>query len=466
MTAFVASLGFLPMALSHGAGAEVQRPLATVVIGGLLLATFLTLFVLPVLYLKFQKPVKMSNTSSKIIALLIIFTTANSVSAQVPVSLQDALDSSLKNNLILRSDLLQTQYQQHLKKMAYAMPATNLYVENGQINSIYIDQRLGVSQSFSFPTVYKRSKVWYEDQYKLSQAKFELSEIELKRQVKQCFYQILYLKEKEELLKTNDSFLSAFVKKTQLKYQLGDINVLEKTGAENQRNRLSIQLQQLQNDKQLLTYRLQLLLNSSANINPTADSLKYSLPLIDSTYLTQHPQIKQMWQDYQASLSKLSLEKSKLIPDISLSYANMSMKGTGADNRFYSGSTRFQSFQIGVGVPVFSGAQKAQIKASQTETEISKNNYQAQIQSLYYQWQSAIQQHQNYSSVLEFYEKGGLENARKMKNAADQQLSAGEINYLDWVLIIGQYIGIESEYLDAVNNYNDNIIQMEYLMGK
>ena len=49
MTAFVASLGFLPMALSNGAGAEVQRPLATVVIGGLLIATFLTLFVLPVI---------------------------------------------------------------------------------------------------------------------------------------------------------------------------------------------------------------------------------------------------------------------------------------------------------------------------------------------------------------------------------------------------------------------------------
>jgi cobalt-zinc-cadmium resistance protein CzcA len=51
MTATVASLGFLPMALSHGAGAEVQKPLATVVIGGLLTATFLTLFVLPLLYL-------------------------------------------------------------------------------------------------------------------------------------------------------------------------------------------------------------------------------------------------------------------------------------------------------------------------------------------------------------------------------------------------------------------------------
>jgi cobalt-zinc-cadmium resistance protein CzcA len=54
MTAFVASLGFLPMALSNGAGAEVQRPLATVVIGGLLVATFLTLFVLPILYMVFE----------------------------------------------------------------------------------------------------------------------------------------------------------------------------------------------------------------------------------------------------------------------------------------------------------------------------------------------------------------------------------------------------------------------------
>jgi cobalt-zinc-cadmium resistance protein CzcA len=58
MTATVASLGFLPMALSNGAGAEVQRPLATVVIGGLLVATFLTLIVLPSLYLLFEKVTK------------------------------------------------------------------------------------------------------------------------------------------------------------------------------------------------------------------------------------------------------------------------------------------------------------------------------------------------------------------------------------------------------------------------
>ena len=50
MTALVASLGFVPMALNTGTGAEVQRPLATVVIGGIISSTLLTLFVLPVLY--------------------------------------------------------------------------------------------------------------------------------------------------------------------------------------------------------------------------------------------------------------------------------------------------------------------------------------------------------------------------------------------------------------------------------
>jgi cobalt-zinc-cadmium resistance protein CzcA len=53
ITALVASLGFVPMALATGTGAEVQKPLATVVIGGLISATLLTLFVLPALYARF-----------------------------------------------------------------------------------------------------------------------------------------------------------------------------------------------------------------------------------------------------------------------------------------------------------------------------------------------------------------------------------------------------------------------------
>ena len=55
LTALVASLGFVPMVIATGAGAEVQKPLATVVIGGLITATLLTLLVLPTLYTRFGR---------------------------------------------------------------------------------------------------------------------------------------------------------------------------------------------------------------------------------------------------------------------------------------------------------------------------------------------------------------------------------------------------------------------------
>jgi cobalt-zinc-cadmium resistance protein CzcA len=61
MTALVASLGFVPMALSQGTGAEVQRPLATVVIGGLISSTLLTLVVLPTLYRWWEARVEKSQ---------------------------------------------------------------------------------------------------------------------------------------------------------------------------------------------------------------------------------------------------------------------------------------------------------------------------------------------------------------------------------------------------------------------
>ncbi len=55
MTALVAALGFIPMALATGTGAEVQKPLATVVIGGLISSTLLTLLILPALYRRFER---------------------------------------------------------------------------------------------------------------------------------------------------------------------------------------------------------------------------------------------------------------------------------------------------------------------------------------------------------------------------------------------------------------------------
>ena len=106
MTALVASLGFLPMALSHGSGAEVQKPLATVVIGGLLTATLLTLLVLPILYFFFERigKIKTNVIPTAVIVITILFSANNSYSQNNPV-LDDWIAKALKNdNAILAAD--------------------------------------------------------------------------------------------------------------------------------------------------------------------------------------------------------------------------------------------------------------------------------------------------------------------------------------------------------------------------
>ena len=158
MTAFVASLGFLPMALSKGAGAEVQKPLATVVIGGLSIATFLTLFVLPTLFIQFEKiNFKKIKMSKKSIATLIVLLFQIPLFAQ-NISLEQALEMADKNNLSIKSNELLESYQDKKKASYLNIPQTNLTTELGQINTATFDNKFGLTQNINFPTVYSNQK--------------------------------------------------------------------------------------------------------------------------------------------------------------------------------------------------------------------------------------------------------------------------------------------------------------------
>lgn len=125
MTAFVASLGFLPMALSNGSGAEVQKPLATVVIGGLIVATFLTLFVLPILYIMFEKGIKLKVRKIKSITIIIVlglFFSFQNTNAQEKIAVDKAIETALQNNLNVKSQKLNSDYLQKMTKTGYDIP--------------------------------------------------------------------------------------------------------------------------------------------------------------------------------------------------------------------------------------------------------------------------------------------------------------------------------------------------------
>jgi cobalt-zinc-cadmium resistance protein CzcA len=468
MTAFVASLGFLPMALSSGAGAEVQKPLATVVIGGLMIATLLTLFVLPILYIIFEKTGK-SKVSKVPVAVLIVMALSGvmNVNGQERISLQSAIDTALKNNLSVKNVKLRAEYQQKLISSSANIPQANLSTEFGQINSIYNDNRFGLSQSFSFPTVYSNQKKVLNEEWKASVLSVSLKEAEIKKAVSQIYHSIVILREKEKLLLQADSIYSEFVKKANLRFKTGESNVLEKATAQSQRGGIFLQLKSLQEEIQLAKLQLALVLNSENRFEPMENSLRMDLPeMISFQALGEHPLLKISDQQKIITAANTRLERSKMLPDLSLGYFNTSIQGTGADNILYSPSKRFNSGHIGIGIPIFAGAQKARVNASKVSEMIADNAYQNQLQTIENQYRSAQSQYESYLEAANYFEKNSLPEAKTISETADKQFINGDINYLDWVMLNNQAIVIRNNYLDIIKALNESIINLNYLGSK
>ncbi|MEK6781088.1 MAG: CusA/CzcA family heavy metal efflux RND transporter [Bacteroidota bacterium] len=469
MTALVASLGFLPMALSNGAGAEVQRPLATVVIGGLLIATLLTLFVLPVLYILFETGIKRrpKKAPAVIVPLLIVLLMVSShVGAQTPISLQAAIDTALANNLLVKNERLKAEYQQRLIKTAINPSQTNVLGEYGQINSSYSDNRFGFNQNLNFPSVYTHQKSLLKEEWRSSVLNIAVKELDLKRQVSLVFNALSYLQGKQKLLQQNDSLFSEFLRKANLRFDAGETNILEKTTAEIQRGQIKLQLNQLIADLDLLLLQFQLLLNTTTIFVPIDDFRMSRIEILDTAFIENHPGIQFLLHQKLVSIKNTQLERTRLLPDLTFAYANMSMRGTGSDNQTYDGSTRFQSAQIGIGVPIFYGSRKAKINASKSLEKIRETNYLSGLQQFDIEYKKARTQSVNFSKSVDYYEQTGLKNAKLIIETAYNQFANGGINYLEWVMLINQAISIQAEYLNAVNNLNDSIIQLNYFLEK
>jgi cobalt-zinc-cadmium resistance protein CzcA len=468
MTAFVASLGFLPMAISTGSGAEVQRPLATVVIGGLMIATFLTLFVLPILYILFEKGGKIKHKKHMhkvaVVFLGLISFTAKS---QTTINLQAAIDTALKNNLTVKNERLKSEYQKKMIKSSANIPQTNIVGEYGQMNSSYNDNRFGVSQSFNFPTVYTNQKKLLNEEWKTSIMSVTLKEAEIKKLVRETYYTFMYLKEKENLLLQNDSLYANFLNKSILRFNKGESNVLEKATAESQRGNIAIQLKQLQSDLEIISLEFKLLLNSATTFVPDKSETKIALEInSDNNIVNQHPYLKIMEQQKNMATISKKLEKSKLLPEFNLAYYNMTMKGSGADNVVYNSSSRFQSAQLGLGIPLFFGSQKAKINASKINQNIADIKFLDEKNQLQNQYQVLLSKHQSNLETINYFESTALKNAKLISATASKQFLNGDINYLEFVMLTNQAISIESNYLDAIKTFNETIIKINFLTTK
>jgi len=458
LTAAAAALGFLPMAISTSAGAEVQRPLATVVVGGLISATALTLVVLPVLYAMFDRKgqlPKIKNKKLPLFALLLL--PVLGISQTKTITPEQAVEIALENNNMLKASANKVNQSKQLIGSAINIDKTQVYyhydenniAENGEPLKVF-----SISQTIQFPTIYGTQRKAEKQKAKLSFQEYNINEFLLKKEVYKAYYNVVYTTNVVEQYKFLDSLYNQFSKAASRRYEVGETNLLEKLTAETKQKEISL-----------------LLLQSEENVTKAYTTLHEWLQSNDSTYVIskqmsplleltsiinkEHPGLLYYETAKQLSETSLSLERQHLLPDLNFSVFQGTNNGLNAKN--YSG------FQAGVSIPLWFGANKSKINAAKTQTMIIENeyeNYKIQLNSKYKSLQSDLK---TYKDALNYYNTTGENLSKELTSNASNAFQNGEIDFLQYVQLLESATKIKINYLQNLFDYNSTILELNYL---
>jgi len=482
MTAAVASLGFLPMALSTSAGAEVQKPLATVVIGGLITATLLTLIVLPIFYIFFstngfhklseglKKLFKRKSGVTALVILLLISAVTVNAQQSPRINLKQAIQMALDSNLSVRSSAYSVDVQKALKGAAWDIPKTSIDGQFGQFNSYSKDNSFTVSQSFAFPTVYANQHKLANANVKSSEWELRSSRLEIATQVKQVYGQLAYLLSKQKLFLRQDSLYTGFQRAAELRMKTGETNQLEMITARSQAMEVRNQLQQVKADILIFNQKLQVLLNTNESVLPADTVLQRTDFLYNSnSVVSENPQMGFALQQIELSHIEAKLEKSKLLPDLNIGYFSQTIRGdqtvNGVPHSFGLGN-RFTAIQAGITIPLWFGSHIAKIKASKLKEKVTQFNAESYSKSLSGNYNSLLGEYAKYNNSLNYYEKQAVPEANLIIDQTTKSYKVGAIDYLDYIQSLSRALSIKQSYLDALNNYNQTIISIEFITGK
>ncbi len=464
LTAVAAIMGFVPMAISGSAGAEVQRPLATVVIGGLLSSTFLTLLVVPVLYYVFErrsekrKPMKINNNIASIL-FIGIFSLAgiNSAKAQKKViSIEEAVQIAFENNPTIKAAQYEVNKQEALKKSAIDFGKTDVSYTKGQINAVQQDYQWTVTQEIKFPTVYGTQSKLQKERIALSETNLLFNKNILERNVRSIYLDLSYQKSNLILMNTLEKEYKYFAIISDKRYETGESNLIEKIAAEGKFE--EIKLLRIDSEFNVANFQkqLQLILNIDSIVGVKEIPLDKANLNYDSIKKSEIPIIKMQEQAVIISERQYKLEKAGYLPDLTGGFFNQQIEGAKG----------FTGFQLGVRIPIFFWSQKGKVDAAKMDNDIAIMNLNQTKIELNSAMKFNLSELEKYKASLVYYESKGLELADKLLSSTTKAYKEGEIGYIEYISTLEQSLTIKQKYLENLNLYNQMVNEINFLNGQ
>ncbi len=466
LTASTDILGFLPMAISTSAGAEVQRPLATVVIGGMLTSTLLTLVVLPVLYKmiesgksKINKP-KLNPTLIAVLVIAASFgvSTRSKAQEKTVVSLDQAISLAKENYPSVKAAAMEIEKQKALKATAWDLGNTSVFTGKEEVGngSPGIQNTVGVTQTnigiFSVPAKNKLNSTKID----LAETQSQLTEKMLVRDVSLAWYAALSAKQQWQLYLQLDSIYADFLKAAELRFKTQQVSKVEYLSATAKYQELVVNIKQaksrynaaLQHLNQYLLFSQEIEIATPEN-NRAGDITEK--PFLDS--LKSVPVLELYQQQANVSNAEWKAEKANFLPSLDLGYTLQSVNGRSG----------FYAWEAGISVPLLFFSQSGKTKAAQISYEITQQQFQQKKLEINAAYRELFSRYNTMTEVLQYYQNEALPLATEQIQAANLGYRLGSLDYIQFIQNIDTAIKTRQEYLLRLNEYYGIKEQLEFI---
>ncbi|MBE0649152.1 MAG: CusA/CzcA family heavy metal efflux RND transporter [Bacteroidales bacterium] len=470
MTSLVAAFGFVPMALSTAAGAEVQKPLATVVIGGILTASVLTLVVLPVLYFTFQEGFHCALTRIRLwprkklppvamFLLLLLFPFAmfgQDRGKPTILTMPQAVDRALQNATEIKNFELEKKAEKSLIMSEFDLAGPTVSIETGEINSALKDYKVVISQEIDFPMVYVEKVAAQKAKTEVTSLLSELKKVELVTEVKSVYMEWWITSAKLLLKEKQDSIFGIFYKATSRQFEAGDVNQLDVLISESRKAKTELDVRSLRADVESMINDLKTMIHSDTDyVTPAAFPTRLDTPLLPPDGLSDNLTMNYLESSLNYEKANLRKESWQLAPSFSIGWFTQSLDDIEP----------FTGWTYGISLPIWFWVPMGKIKSAKIRRDIASNEIENGMHHLESRWYRYRKELEKAEYTLTYFDEKGLSLSLSMISSAEKSYRAGEINLFQYIFTLNEAFALQLEYLDALNSYNQTVIRINNLLG-
>ena len=457
LTGLVASLGFVPMAVATSAGAEVQRPLATVVIGGLIVSTVLTLLVIPVFYKIVGSAAawKRACAGKKFFFFLLLLALLPiPMRAQQVVTLEQAIELAKQNHPRLKTAAAAVRQAKAGRGEVLELAPTEFSYSWGQLNGeIKKDKQWEVSQNLGSLLTPFYKNVLVNRQIATGTFYRRIVEKEVVAEVKRAWAYYLYAYNLRSLYNDQNKWAEQLQRIGELRYQQGEITLLEKNIATTMAADLKNRLFQSQEEEKLALARLNWACYADSSIVPADTALvQFPADIEAPTYSEAH--LRYFQSQAGEAKAQLNIERSRFFPELSLGYVRqdiLPLKG-------------LNSWMVGVSFPIYFLPHHSKVKQAKAAAFIARTEAEANTRNLYNKVSEAIANLRRQSESLRYYTSSALKEADELMKVASLQLRHSETDITEFIQAVNVARDIRRGYIETVYQYN--IAALEYELFK